>query len=236
MPHCRRLRSGAGTDTITLSGTTGSATLASNIYKTEFVNVTGGNWTLDGVISDNAAVTVSGGVATLTAVNTYTGGTNVNGGMLLVNGTIVGDATVASGGTLGGSGYVGNLTNNGTVAPGSAAGTIGTLTATGNYTQNAGSTLNIQINDSGNCDKINARTATINGGTVAVAAASGTYHNGDTYRFLTATNGVSGRFTSVTDDLAFFDVSLLYGVDYVSLLLTAARNYVDEARTFNQSR
>jgi autotransporter-associated beta strand protein len=50
------------------------------------------------------------GTTTLTAANTYTGFTTVNAGTLLVNGSISGNTTqVFTGGTLGGTGTVGEV-------------------------------------------------------------------------------------------------------------------------------
>ena len=66
---------GTGTgDTLILSGTTGTTTYAGDVSGVENVNATGGNWTLSGVVSGDAAVTKSGtGTLTLSGTNTYTG-------------------------------------------------------------------------------------------------------------------------------------------------------------------
>jgi uncharacterized protein with beta-barrel porin domain len=60
----------------------------------------------------------------------------------------------------------GSTAMNGTVAPGSS---IGTLTIAGNYTQNVGSTYEVEIDGLGNSDLIDvAGLATLSGGTVEV--------------------------------------------------------------------
>jgi autotransporter-associated beta strand protein len=75
------------------------------------------------------------GTLTLTGNNTFTGGTTVNQGTLIVNGSLASGVTL-SGGALGGSGSVAGLTaNNATLAPGNS---IGTLTVSGNFVQNGG--------------------------------------------------------------------------------------------------
>ena len=68
-------------------------------------------------------------------------------GSLALNAYWGGNYTVSSGTTLSGTGGVmGNLTVNGTLAPGNSP---GTLTVSGNVVQSAGSTLDIQIDGSG---------------------------------------------------------------------------------------
>jgi len=225
------------TDTLTLSGDAAdSTTLDGAISGAEQMNATGGTWTLNGAISDvtdPAALAVSGGLVTLTNLNnTYTGGTTVTGGTLMVNGRIVGDTTVGAAGTLGGIGQVFNLVNSGTVAPGNS---IGTLTVAGDYTQNPGSTLEIEINDVGGSDLLDiSGTATLNGGTVDVQAESGSYATGMTYTFLDADGGVTGTFDGVTDNLPFLTAVLLYGANDVQIFLGSHTPYITVAQTFNQ--
>jgi uncharacterized protein with beta-barrel porin domain len=123
------------------------------------------------------------------------------------------------------------LVNFGTVSPGNS---IGTMTVA-NYTHGAGAALRIEINAAGQSDLLHATgTAQINGGTVNVAAQSGTYHVGTTYTFLRADGGVTGTFDAITDDLPFLDAMLLYGADYVAFMLESGRNYESEAATQNQ--
>lgn len=82
------------------------------------------------------------GTVTLEAVNAYNGGTLVQEGSLIVNGS-VGNITVNSGGTLGGSGIVGAVAlNGGTIAPGNSPGllTMSSLDASnGNFIFQLGS-------------------------------------------------------------------------------------------------
>ena len=105
----------------------------------------------------------------------------------------------------------------------STGNSIGTLTITGSYTQAAGSTYQVELNAAGQSDRINVSgapgTATINGGTVQVLAASGSYANSTTYTILNATGGVSGAYSGVTSNFAFLTPSLSYDANNVYLLL-----------------
>jgi autotransporter-associated beta strand protein len=168
----------AGTLTAGSSGTK-SIVLAGTAGKTGTLNVgTGavaGSVTALDVIGGNGTATVNfnhtgalsfapllkgslsvnksgGGATTLSGNNTYTGATTINAGTMLVAGTAANSAfTVASGGTLGGSGTVGAVTVDagGTLAPGSGPGILnagilslaGTLAATIN-----GTTVGTQYN------------------------------------------------------------------------------------------
>ena len=96
------------------------------------------------VISGTGSLTQAGsGVLTLTGVNTFTGGTTVSAGGLAVNGSLASGVNVLGGSTLGGTGTIGgNVTVGGAISPGNS---IGTINITGNYTQNAGSTYQVEV-------------------------------------------------------------------------------------------
>ena len=143
------------------------------------------------------------GALTLTGASGYTGGTVVNAGTLVVNGSLASAVTV-NGGRLQGSGTVGGLVvNSGVVAPGNS---IGTLTVNGSFVQASGSTYQVEVNSAGQSDRINVGgAATINGGTVQVLAQSGTYARNTTYTILNAAGGVSGTYSSVTQQLRLPD-------------------------------
>jgi autotransporter-associated beta strand protein len=102
-----------------------------------------------GVISNGAAALsitkVGTGSLTLTKTNTYTGATTVSNGTLLIDGLLPNSAvTVASGGTLGGSGTVASVTvqSGGALAAGGSA--VGTLTASANVTMDPGAIVDWQ--------------------------------------------------------------------------------------------
>jgi autotransporter-associated beta strand protein len=80
------------------------------------------------IAGSGALVKQSAGTLTLSGQNAFIGGTTVNAGKLVVDGDLsfgLGEVTVNSGGTLGGSGIVGTVTlNGGSVSPGSSPGTL----------------------------------------------------------------------------------------------------------------
>ncbi|WP_205965773.1 beta strand repeat-containing protein, partial [Paraburkholderia guartelaensis] len=135
-------------------------TVGNNITLTGDPNFTppaGTTQTLTGVISDGSSPgvfnAVGPGTLVLTGTNSYTGGTNVNGGSLYINGdqTAARGATpVAIGATLGGTGIIGGSVsvNGGTLAPGAAAGGIGTLTINGNLGLTSSSNLDYSFGQS----------------------------------------------------------------------------------------
>jgi uncharacterized protein with beta-barrel porin domain len=74
-----------------------------------------------------------------------------------VNGSITSNVTVGAGGTLGGNGIItGNVVTLSTLAPGNS---IGTLSVSGNFTQAAGSTYQVEANAQGQADRINITEA-----------------------------------------------------------------------------
>ena len=192
------------------------------------------NLTFDGQISGGGAVTkIGAGTLTLTGNSTHLGGTFVSEGTLLVNGSI--PSAFVAGGTLGGTGTVGNTTvvNGGTIAPGNS---IGQLNFAGNVTFQPFSFYQVEANAAGQADRLAATgTATLNGGTVQVLAAAGTYAPTTTYNILHANQGVNGTFAGVTSDTAFLTPSLNYDFDDVFLTLTRnGTSFVDVAQTPNQ--
>jgi outer membrane autotransporter protein len=217
--------------TVNIGAASGSAATAAGTLKAASIafgsgtgklvfNHTGTAYTFDANISGSGQIIVENGVTTLTGNSgAFVGTTTVQAGTLNVNGTLGGALDIQTNGRLQGSGTVGNLNINGVIAPGNS---IGTLNVAGNITFNAGSVYEVETNAAGQADKINASgTATINGGSVKVLAATGNYAPETTYTILSATNGVSGTFTEgVTSNLAFLDPSLSYDANNVYLRLT----------------
>ncbi len=186
----------------------------------------GGTFDTNGnTITFATGLTGSGGLAkqglgtlNLTGNNTYTGGTAVLAGTLAVNGSVAGNVAVGPAGTLGGNGTIaGSVVNTGTLAPGNS---IGLLTVNGSYTQMAGSTYQVEVNNAGQGDRINVGgAAAIQGGTVQVLAAAGSYANSTTYTIVRATGGVSGVYSGVTSNFAFLTSTLSYDANDVFLTL-----------------
>ncbi|MGZ5907234.1 MAG: autotransporter outer membrane beta-barrel domain-containing protein, partial [Reyranella sp.] len=186
----------------------------------------GGTFDTNGnTITFASGLTGSGGLAkqglgtlNLTGNNIYTGGTAVLAGTLAVNGSVTGNVAVGAAGTLGGNGIIGgNVVNAGTLAPGNS---IGLLTVNGSYVQAAGSTYQVEVNNAGQGDRINVGgAASIQGGTVQVLAAAGSYANSTTYTIVRATGGVSGVYSGVTSNFAFLTPTLSYDANDVFLTL-----------------
>ncbi len=206
----------------------------------------GGRTSFGGVVSgDGSFVKQGSGALTLTAGNTYTGGTTINAGRLNVNGSVSSSVVVASGGTLGGDGTAGagvTVQQGGRVAPGNS---IGTLNVTGTYTQDVGSTYEVELNRAPNPtspgtdnDLINVTgDAVINGGTVNVVA-SGAPEQGTVYTILQATAGVSGPgYAAVTDNLASRDFEVIQNASTVQIRATiATSSFTDAGATFNHQQ
>ncbi|HEX7791272.1 MAG TPA: autotransporter domain-containing protein [Afipia sp.] len=198
---------------------TGSLTFGNNLDRT-----------FQGFITGSGSFIKQGtGSFTMTADNSaYTGATTVNDGFLIVNNSLSNSATtVNSGSTLGGTGTVGATTVNGTIAPG-PANAIGTLNVNGTYTQAAGSFYNVNVSAAGASDLVNVTgAANINGGTLRVSAAAGSYDPSSVYTILTSSGLRSGNYAGVTSNFAFLDPSLTY--DANNVYLTLARNNIDFA-------
>lgn len=157
----------------------------------------------------------------------FTGTTTVGAGTLEIGDAAHeravqgGDVAVGSQGTLRGHGTIlGNVTNGGIVAPG---GSIGTLSVAGNYTQASNATLAIEVSPTAASLLKVSGSATLNG-VLAITYDPGTYRS-TRYTLLSAANGVSGRFSSVTEavstgaDLGNLRSALSYGANDVTLAL-----------------
>lgn len=190
------------------------------------------NTTLASILSGSGGLSMQGpGTLSLTGINTYTGPTTVTNGRLAVNGSITSDVTVGPGGSLGGAGtIIGRVTNGGMLAPGNS---IGTLSVTGNLTQAAGGTYQVELNNQGQADRVNVAGIAVLGGTVNFIADPGSYAPQQTYTILNAAGGVTGAFTSATGNYAFLFPSLSY--DASNTYLTIARSFARGAQTPNQA-
>lgn len=198
------------------------------------VSTTAGSITLSDTISGDGAFRKQGdGELVLTGSNNYLGGTEVAAGRLAVNGTLEGVVYITGTGNLGGTGSInGGIFNDGVVAPGNS---IGTLTMTGDFTQNAAGALEIEINAAGQSDVLNVIGNVDLNGALTVKAEAGNYVANTQYTFLTFSGNRTGTFSSFTDDLAFFDLLLQYNLNDVSFLLQAnSTNFAAVADTFNQ--
>ncbi|MBV6272589.1 autotransporter domain-containing protein [Alcaligenaceae bacterium CGII-47] len=168
---------------------------------------------LDSQFSNNirgtgGLVKAGAGSLILSGHNTYTGATRIEGGRLAVNGdTSLSRFTVEAGGTLGGTGKVGSTEVYGRLAPGNS---IGTLTVVGDYTQHAGSVLEIEVDAAGGSDRVDVQgNAHLHGGTVQLIGLTGAVV-GQEYTFLSVGGAIDGPgFAGVHDGFVFADLRLV---------------------------
>lgn len=142
------------------------------------------------------------GTLSLSVVNTNSGTATVSAGTLLVNGSIMSPVTVADSATLGGKGVIsGSVTiqSGGTLAPGTNASVVGTLTVSNSVTMQAGSTNQLKIRKTAPMtnDVLRVTGTLALAGTLAATNLSGTLAPGDSFKLFNVGN-YSGNFTSLT--------------------------------------
>lgn len=207
-----------------LSGTGGTVELGETTLIIEQL----GNTVFNGSITGMGELIKTGsGDLKLNGDSTFSGTATVDGGILSVNGSMPNaNVEVNTGGQLGGNGTVGTTQlNGGVLAPGNS---IGRLAVNGNIAFNSASVYAVEVNAAGQNDRTDATgTATLGNAQVQVIGAPGTYKVLTDYTILTASGGLSGRFGSVSDNLAFVDPYLIYSTNAVTLRLV--RNDIDFA-------
>ena len=256
------------------SSTAFSVTGASTIQ-----NPTSGSAKLSGVFSGAGSLTFTGsGTTVLSGTNTYSGGTTVSGGTLSLAGgspTGTGDVFVASAGTLMGTGTIaGNSIVSGVIKPGNSP---GYLSFTQNLTLNSGSTYQQDIAGTTQANSATPVGAsgyysfvTVGGQLVIHSGATLTprlsnlfsasesgYGSaiyvpalGDRFRMVTATGGISGRFSTLTQPaelttgtqfIAFYNVDSSNSLDlvvtptsYSTTLAANTTNAKDVAKVLDQ--
>lgn len=175
------------------------------------------------------------GTLELRGNNIYGGTTTVFDGRLILTGFISGNIVVKSGGIISGTGTARkNMTVDGIIMPGSS-GSIGTLNILGNYTQNLGSTYEVQINGARQSSLIDiGGTANINGGIVNVTTIDGQVSSGR-YTILHADLGVIGVYDGATTSNIFLTPLLTYDFNNVYLsFINQRRFFLSDAITCNQ--
>lgn len=198
------------------------------------LSLKGGTLELSGSNALTDDVKVEGGVLRLTG-SLDGSALTVSGGTVVVNGRVVnGDTHIGANGTLGGSGTLGNTTVAGTIAPGNS---IGNLTVNGQYVQQAGSRFLVEMRPPSATDTLTVNgAATLNGGTVVALRSPGVYALGQSYSFLTATQGITGKFAGVDNSLfgPFAKMQLRYGATSVHADVVRAAALASAAGTANQ--
>ncbi len=165
----------------------------------------------DGVV---AGLDNSGGIFTNTGE--IAGAAKISGGALVNHGTVDGTIDIFDGGLLSGTGIAGGITVNagGVLSPGPG---LASLTVNGDLRFREGSFYDVDINGMGSADRVDAANAlSIDGGTVRLNNAGGTYGLTNHYTILTA-DSVTGRFDAVASDFAFLSPTLVYGAKQVDL-------------------
>lgn len=123
----------------------------------------------------------------------FTGTSAVVSGNLRVNGILGGSLTVFNGATLSGTGFLGNVTNNGIIAPGNPLGPLHIA----NFVNSSTGIYLAEINGSGQSSEIiTTGTAILNGGELIVTADPGIYLKGTTYTLIDAAGGLFGQFAT----------------------------------------
>jgi outer membrane autotransporter protein len=214
----------------TLVGSTDS--LSGNVVNgASLVFDQGGNGQFAGVISGAGTLTKSGaGNLVLTGTSTYVGGTTVDAGRLSVNGSIASSIVeVLTGAELGGSGTVGGIVarSGSTLSPGNS---IGTLNVSGDATLDSGSTYSVEVDAAGQSDKLAATGAVTIGSGVSLVVTpengtdtGATYALNTQYTIITAQNGVTGTFATVTENFAYLTAAVTYSGDGKTVYLTLTR-------------
>ena len=168
---------------------------------------------------------IGSSVWTLTGTGTFGGPVNVNAGTLLADGDIsaASGLTVNPGGTLGGSGTVGNTTiNGGALAPGNNA--IGTLTVHGSLAFTTAASYLVEVS-AASADRTNATGAAALAGTVAVSSPTTSFRFNSDYTILTSAGLNGTRFGALVTPVGIAG-SLAYTADTVLLNLTSALGHI----------
>ncbi|KFB89643.1 transporter [Serratia grimesii] len=156
-----------------------------------------------------------------------------NGGTLILNATAGSDvsnglgyssaASIKSGGTLGGSGTLGQteIQSGGHISPGD--GNIGTLTLKRYLNFIGESFYDVDIAGDGSSDKlvVTGKTTISDQAKVQVTALDPqtSYQTGQSYRILTSEGGIDGQFAEAVSKSAFLDVALKHEANAVDLTI-----------------
>jgi T5SS/PEP-CTERM-associated repeat protein len=241
-----------GSHTLTLGGMTNSAGTnnGANVFqflKTELNNATN---TLINYTSLSGFTTNSFSVSGISGYSFSTNGNKVSAYLstsanvtvsnsITINGTLmVNSLTVDPSGTLMGSGTLsltgGNLTVNGTLAPGNSPGTF--FVSGGNLLMGTTSVWDQQIYSSSVYDRVVVTGSAFLNGTMNITTfGNGGLQFGQKYNFLTASGGISGAFSSIVAPEGFRGRLLLSGNKTQANILIAPASYTQLAANRNQS-
>lgn len=233
----------AGSGTLTFSGdgsaytgtlTNRAGTLAIDGSLGGSVTSQGSLLTVGGAVAGD--VTVGAGTATIGAPGRIGGDLFATGSATVrLDGTVTGNADIASGARLSGIGRIGgDLILAGTFAPGNS---VGAISVGGNATFAAGSVFDLELDADGSGDTLSVMgTTTIAGGTVRITTLDPEldYTDGSEYTFITSAGGLTGTFDSLSETSAFLDFVLGYDGNRAFVTVDVVRTFPDVAQTFNQ--
>lgn len=219
-----------GTGDLTLAGDGQIQTSEDDVEIANLVNTNGFDLTFSGfrdLLLSNSILGTGGlvmngqvtAMLTLSGTSTYSGDTTVNGGtlMLAAGSSITSPVTVNDGGTLAGSGTInGDLINRlgGMVSPGES---VGTLTVTGSYLQEMGSTLVVELDSaalmSDLLDVSGSATLAMDS-TIEATITGDTYiPSGTQFKIIEADGGIIDQGAIAMIDSASVTVSVMPTVD-----------------------
>jgi uncharacterized protein with beta-barrel porin domain len=208
------IETGGGGDTVTLQGGTVNGNIIDGTVSSTATTTTitdGGTGTLIVSANPGQTVVVNGNIQNFASMTIHSGTAKVNGQMY-------GDVTVENAGTLGGNATIkgGNLLNQGTVAPGNSIGLItidgNSVSGKGNYTQQSGATLAIELSKPMDglmvCDRVDATGAVTlaSGSIIDVSHTQGNnaaFRNGDKFNIITAGGSITNQGVQVTSHSSF---------------------------------
>jgi autotransporter-associated beta strand protein/T5SS/PEP-CTERM-associated repeat protein len=207
------------------------------------LTVTSGNFTVTGgkAIISGGTVLVPGefhkfgtGILDSRSAFQVDGNTLIHDGALSVNGTFQTPLLhVLQNGTLMGNGIViGNVLNDGTVAPGNS---IGLLTIRGDYRQTSSGTLEIEVAGPGNHDVLVVSGHVRLGGTLEIASLGYKPKYGDQIPFLRA-GRITGKFNHIEMPNPAVNRGRFLNLGNVGVLIVAPTSYTLVATTPNQTR
>jgi autotransporter-associated beta strand protein len=162
-----------------------------------------------------------------------------NNSMVILNGVLTTPSlTIDQGSTLMGTGTLsltgGNLTVNGSFAPGNSPGTF--FVSGGNLVMGSSSVWDQQIYSASVYDRVVVTGSAILNGTMNITTDGVTQLQfGQKYNFLTASGGISGAFSSITAPEGFRGRLLLSGNNTQANMLIAPTSYTQLAANRNQS-
>jgi subtilase-type serine protease len=149
------------------------------------------------IVGAGGLVKRGAGELVLTGHSSYAGATRVEGGFLSVMGSIVSPTSIATAGTLAGTGLItGTVTNAGTIWAGDQHG-VGTLTIDGNYVQEAGGLLVQQATSTGGQNHLAIIGTASLAGWVTLGGRPQLLPRSLSMAMLTADHGITGRFAGV---------------------------------------